>query len=130
MLEKWGWKVGDHIPISSNIYSRKDGSHTWDFTIVGSFAGRTPQSDSNLMLLSYDYFDETRSFGELMLDRVGGPDSLPQLLAESDFVVLAAPLTPENFWRLSRFASSASRSAIGPAHSATAASGGVSSSQE
>jgi phosphoglycerate dehydrogenase-like enzyme len=39
--------------------------------------------------------DDTRSFGEVMLDRVGGPDSLPQLLAESDFVVLAAPLTPE-----------------------------------
>jgi phosphoglycerate dehydrogenase-like enzyme len=39
--------------------------------------------------------DESRSFGELMLDRVGGPESLPELLAESDFVVLAAPLTPE-----------------------------------
>jgi phosphoglycerate dehydrogenase-like enzyme len=39
--------------------------------------------------------DESRSFGELMLDRVSGPDSLPQLLSESDFVVLAAPLTPE-----------------------------------
>jgi phosphoglycerate dehydrogenase-like enzyme len=36
-----------------------------------------------------------RSFGELMLDRVGGPESLPELLAESDFIVLAAPLTPE-----------------------------------
>ena len=33
--------------------------------------------------------------GELMLDRVGGPETLPELLAESDFVVLAAPLTPE-----------------------------------
>ena len=40
MLEKWGWKVGDQIPVSSNIYSRKDGSHTWDFTIVGSFETR------------------------------------------------------------------------------------------
>jgi putative ABC transport system permease protein len=64
MLEKWGWKVGDQIPISSNIYSRKNGSHTWDFTIVGSFAARTPQSDTNILLLSYDYFDETRSFGK------------------------------------------------------------------
>lgn len=35
------------------------------------------------------------SVGELMLDRVGGPESLPDLLAESDFIVLAAPLTPE-----------------------------------
>jgi phosphoglycerate dehydrogenase-like enzyme len=39
--------------------------------------------------------DETRSFGEVMLDRVAGPEGLPELLAESDFVVLAAPLTPE-----------------------------------
>jgi phosphoglycerate dehydrogenase-like enzyme len=39
--------------------------------------------------------DETRSFGEVMLDRVGGPEALPDLLAESDFVVLAAPLTAE-----------------------------------
>jgi phosphoglycerate dehydrogenase-like enzyme len=39
--------------------------------------------------------DEELSFGEAMLERVGGPDTLPALLAESDFVVLAAPLTPE-----------------------------------
>ncbi len=39
--------------------------------------------------------DESRPFGEVMLDRVGGPEALPELLAESDFVVLAAPLTPE-----------------------------------
>ena len=39
--------------------------------------------------------DDELSFGEAMLDRVGGPETLPALLAESDFVVLAAPLTPE-----------------------------------
>jgi phosphoglycerate dehydrogenase-like enzyme len=39
--------------------------------------------------------DEELSFGEAMLDRVGGPETLPALLAESDFVVLAAPLTAE-----------------------------------
>jgi len=39
--------------------------------------------------------EESRSFGEVMLERVGGPEGLPQLLAESDFVVLATPLTPE-----------------------------------
>lgn len=39
--------------------------------------------------------EESRSFGEVMLDRVGGPEALPELLGEADFVVLAAPLTPE-----------------------------------
>jgi phosphoglycerate dehydrogenase-like enzyme len=38
---------------------------------------------------------EDRPFGDVMLDRVGGPETLPELLAESDFIVLAAPLTPE-----------------------------------
>jgi putative ABC transport system permease protein len=68
MMEKWGWKVGDHIPVSSNIFSQKNGSHSWDFIIVGSFAARIPQSDTNIMLLGYDYFDETRSFGK---DQIG-----------------------------------------------------------
>ena len=38
---------------------------------------------------------DERTFGEVMLDRVGGPETLPELLAESDFIVLAAPLTAE-----------------------------------
>jgi phosphoglycerate dehydrogenase-like enzyme len=61
----------------------------------GSDGGEAPggaptAADSNV---SSD--DSERSFGEEMLDRVGGPETLPELLAESDFVVLAAPLTPE-----------------------------------
>ena len=64
MMEKWGWKIGDHIPISSNIWSQKNGSHAWDFIIVGSFTARIPQADTNVMLMGYDYFNETRSFGK------------------------------------------------------------------
>ena len=64
MMEKWGWKIGDHIPISSNIWSQKNGSHAWDFTIVGSFTARIPQADTNVMVMNYDYFNETRSFGK------------------------------------------------------------------
>jgi phosphoglycerate dehydrogenase-like enzyme len=52
---------------------------------------RRPDAGTNS--LSGDPDD--RSFGELMLDRVGGPETLPELLAESDFIVLATPLTPE-----------------------------------
>ena len=39
--------------------------------------------------------DGERALDELTLDRIGGPETLPELLAESDFIVLAAPLTPE-----------------------------------
>jgi putative ABC transport system permease protein len=64
MAKKWGLKVGDHVPIASNIFSQKNGSHTWDFDIVGIFAGKKPQVDTNFMVFQYDYFDETRSFGK------------------------------------------------------------------
>lgn len=64
MMRKWGWKVGDHIPIASNIFSQKNGARTWDFNIVGTIAGKTDQIDTNFMLFQYDYFDETRSFGK------------------------------------------------------------------
>jgi phosphoglycerate dehydrogenase-like enzyme len=38
---------------------------------------------------------DDQSGGDATLDRIGGPETLPELLAESDFIVLAAPLTPE-----------------------------------
>jgi putative ABC transport system permease protein len=64
LARKWGWKVGDRIPVSSNIFSQKNGSHTWDFDIVGIFTGKTPQVGTDVMFFQYDYFDETRSFGK------------------------------------------------------------------
>ena len=64
MASKWGWKVGDRVPVASNIFSQRNGSHTWDFDIVGIFTGKTQQNDTNLMFFQYDYFDETRSFGK------------------------------------------------------------------
>lgn len=38
---------------------------------------------------------EAAALGEVMLERVMAPEGLPELLAESDFVVLAAPLTAD-----------------------------------
>jgi putative ABC transport system permease protein len=68
LAAKWGWKVGDRIPVASNIFSQKNGSRAWDFTIVGTIAPNTPQVDTNFMLFQYAYFDETRSFGK---DQIG-----------------------------------------------------------
>jgi putative ABC transport system permease protein len=68
MAKKWRWKLGDHVPIASNIFSQKNGSRSWDFTIVGIFEGRKPEVDTNFMVFQYDYFDETRSFGK---DQIG-----------------------------------------------------------
>jgi putative ABC transport system permease protein len=63
MLKKWGWKVGDRVPIMSNIFTQKNGSRTWDFTIVGTFVARKPSVDTNFMVLQYEYFNETQNLG-------------------------------------------------------------------
>lgn len=63
MLKKWGWKVGDRVPLMSNIFTQKNGSRTWDFTIVGTFTGRKPNIDTNFMAFQYQYFNETQNLG-------------------------------------------------------------------
>jgi putative ABC transport system permease protein len=60
---KWGWKVGDRVPIGSNIFTQKNGSRTWDLDIVGIIRNKVPQVDTTFVLIQYDYFNETRSFG-------------------------------------------------------------------
>jgi putative ABC transport system permease protein len=67
MAEKWGWKVGDRVPIASNIFTQKNGSRSWDFTITGIITAKKPQIDTNFMVFQYAYFDETRSFGKDMI---------------------------------------------------------------
>ena len=64
LARKWGWKVGDRVPVASNIFTQRSGGHTWDFTIAGVVKGKTEQVDTNFFLLQYAYFDETRSFGK------------------------------------------------------------------
>jgi putative ABC transport system permease protein len=64
LAQKWGWKIGDRIPVASNIFSQKSGGHTWDLTIAGIVKGKADHVDTNFLLFQYAYFDETRSFGK------------------------------------------------------------------
>ena len=59
---KFGWKVGDHIPISSNIFSRSDGSHNWDFDVSAIFSSPDDPARESIVLMSHKYFDETVTF--------------------------------------------------------------------
>ena len=64
LAQKWGWKIGDRIPLNSNIFSQKNGGRTWDLTIAGIVTGKAEHVDTNFLLFQYAYFDETRSFGK------------------------------------------------------------------
>jgi putative ABC transport system permease protein len=71
LAKKWGWKVGDRFPLSSSIFSQKNGSHAWDVKVVGIFKGRTPQNDTNFMVMQYAYLNETRTFAKDYVSWIG-----------------------------------------------------------
>jgi putative ABC transport system permease protein len=55
---KYGWKIGDRIPLTSAIV-RKDGSGNWAFDAVGQFTAHEPGSDGYIVA-NYSYLDESR----------------------------------------------------------------------
>jgi putative ABC transport system permease protein len=68
LMKKFGWKVGDKLPLHSTIWTqKKDGSLDWTFDIVGTFDVKDPtqaSAQSSTVLFHYELFDEGRSFGK------------------------------------------------------------------
>ena len=63
LAKVYGWKVGDRVPISSNIFSQKTGGQTWEFTVDGIFRAEDLKVDTGYMVFHYKYFRETNSYG-------------------------------------------------------------------
>ena len=54
---KYGWKVGDRVPLISPIYRKPDGS-PWEFTIEGIYNSPVKGTDKTQFLFHYDYLNE------------------------------------------------------------------------
>jgi len=67
LMKKFGWKVGDKVPLHSTIWTQKNGSLDWTFDIVGDYDVKDPSQASqqaSTFLFHYELFDEGRSFGK------------------------------------------------------------------
>ncbi len=62
--DKFGWQVGDRIPMQGTIWDKKDGSRSWEFDLVGIYDGVEKGTDDTQFLFRHDYFHESRSYGE------------------------------------------------------------------
>jgi len=62
--ERFGWKIGDKVPIRSTIWSQANGNQTWTFDIVGIYDGKDKGTDTTPLFFRYDYFDEARQFAK------------------------------------------------------------------
>lgn len=64
IAERFGWKVGDRIPINATIWTRKGGEVSWEFDLVGIYDGAEKGTDTTQFLFRYDFFDESRQWGQ------------------------------------------------------------------
>ena len=66
LADRFGWKVGDRIPLTSQIWPLKNGDRAWTFDLVGIFddAAKGSCSRQGNFYIRYDYFDEGRQFGQ------------------------------------------------------------------
>ena len=76
--DRFGWKIGDRVPIQATIYEQKNGQQMWEFDIVGIYDSEKKGADTTQFFFRQDYFDEAQSVAEGMvgwyLIRVDDPD--------------------------------------------------------
>ena len=83
----WGWRVGQRIPLRSNIFTNgSTGNDTWEFTLVGTIPTPQGSSQTGAVLIHYDYFNDTKTFGR---DRVGWIPFLTASASVNDRVIHA-----------------------------------------
>jgi putative ABC transport system permease protein len=88
LAERFGWKLGDRIPINATIWTKKDGGRTWEFDLVAIYDGAEKGTDTSQFFFRYDFFDETRAMGEGLVGwytvRVTDPDRAAEVAAAID----------------------------------------------
>jgi putative ABC transport system permease protein len=53
--QRFGWKVGDRIPIKNSLYGP---TKTWEFNLDGIYHNERPGGDENQFWIQWKYFDE------------------------------------------------------------------------
>jgi len=84
-MQRFGWKLGDRIPITTTLY----GGGSWEFNIDGVYHGKNPLDDETQFWFQWDYFEERipeavkGQIGWYVL-RVNNPDDSPRIAKAID----------------------------------------------
>jgi putative ABC transport system permease protein len=81
--KRFGWKVGDRVPIKGTIYPG-----AWEFNVRGIYRGSRAADDTTQLWFHWDYLDERRTFGKgdvgWYVVRVTNPDLSVQVAKAID----------------------------------------------
>jgi putative ABC transport system permease protein len=66
LVDRYGWKIGQKLPISSEIHPKMDGDMNWEFDLVGILDAEDPavRGNTDVVLINVAYFDEARQLGK------------------------------------------------------------------
>jgi putative ABC transport system permease protein len=88
LAQQFGWKVGDRIPIRSQIWRKLDGSDTWQFDIVGIYQVEGAGVSKVAAFCQYAYWSESLQFGKdtagIIVTRVDDPALSDAIAARID----------------------------------------------
>jgi putative ABC transport system permease protein len=62
LADKYGWKIGDKVPLSSSIWMNKSGSFNWPFTVSAIYETTKHSSADNKVFFQHAYFDKGRAY--------------------------------------------------------------------
>ncbi|MGN6739392.1 ABC transporter permease [Dyella sp.] len=92
LAKKYGWKVGDKIPLQSTIFPQKNGDKTWQFDIVGIYSVGKGAANGvdQLFLLHWKYFDEANLYARhemgWYIDRLADPNAADSVAKAIDAI--------------------------------------------
>jgi putative ABC transport system permease protein len=88
LADLYGWKVGQRIPLRSDIWRKSDGTDTWEFNIVGIYTVEGSGWDKRSAMFQYDYFNESLQYGKDMVGwmviKVANPDDSDKIASRID----------------------------------------------
>lgn len=58
LAERYGWEIGDRIPLQATIYPRQDGNPIWELTLEGIYDGVDASTDEMQLFFHYKYLEE------------------------------------------------------------------------
>lgn len=68
LAQKYGWKIGDSIPITIPSITKLDGTHVFNVTIRGIWHYRDPAEGHDQFFYHYAYLDESRAADKSTID--------------------------------------------------------------
>jgi putative ABC transport system permease protein len=88
LADRFGWKIGDRIPLKGTMWPNRSGS-AWELTVEGIYSARSVRSTStDLMFFHYAYLNDTRTLGQDLVDsyrvRVADPAHASDIAGQID----------------------------------------------